>query len=424
MTATDVNRDFAAEVVDRLKEAGFQALWAGGCVRDFLLGRTPKDYDVATNARPEEVRQLFGHRRTLAVGASFGVIVVRGPRGVLDVEVATFRTEGPYLDGRRPESVAFTTAEEDAKRRDFTINGMFFDPIDQKVLDYVGGEHDLGAGIVRAIGDPHDRVREDKLRMLRAVRFAANLDFELDPVTAQAIREMSAQLIVVSAERIAQELKRMLTNEHRSRSMRLAQEVGLLGVIFPELQPILPASRGDSPALPEWERTLRRLHLLEDPAFELACAALWLDLPNLESLPATALEMANRLRLSNQETDHITWLLEHREALAEASEIPLCRLKRVLADPLHNDLLKLMRVDRITSDRDLNPVLFCEEYLRTTPAEEIDPPPLLTGKDLINQGLKPGPAFKEHLTALRDAQLNNEIHTPSEALALLKEWLK
>ncbi len=205
MPPTDRNREFAGEVVSRLKQAGHQALWAGGCVRDYLLGRVPKDYDVATDARPEEVRQIFGHRRTLAVGASFGVIVVRGPRGVADVEVATFRTEGPYLDGRRPESVTFATPEEDAKRRDFTINGMFFDPLAQQVLDYVGGERDLGAGIVRAIGDPHDRVREDKLRMLRAVRFAANLDFELDPITASAVREMADQLTVVSAERITQE---------------------------------------------------------------------------------------------------------------------------------------------------------------------------------------------------------------------------
>jgi tRNA nucleotidyltransferase/poly(A) polymerase len=159
--SADPNRDFALEVVVRLHQAGHRALWAGGCVRDFLLGKVPKDYDVATEARPDEVRKLFGHRRTLAVGASFGVIVVRGPKGVADVEVATFRTEGPYLDGRRPESVRFATPEEDAKRRDFTINGMFFDPVNQQVYDYVGGEHDLGAGIVRAIGDPHDRVRED-----------------------------------------------------------------------------------------------------------------------------------------------------------------------------------------------------------------------------------------------------------------------
>ena len=396
MTTADPNREFAGEVVGRLKQAGYQALWAGGCVRDYLLGRTPKDYDVATDARPDEVRQLFGHRRTLAVGASFGVIVVRGPRGVADVEVATFRTEGPYLDGRRPESVAFATPEEDAKRRDFTINGMFFDPVAQQVLDYVGGEHDLGAGLVRAIGDPHDRVREDKLRMLRAVRFAANLDFELDPVTASAMREMADQLTVVSAERITQELRKMLTNEHRARGMQLAQAVGLLAIILPELRPLLPASADEAPAA-EWERTLNMLHLLQEPTFELAVAVLWHALPNQPNLAEAADALGQRWRMSNHEIERIAWLLDHQRALDDAPHLPLCKLKRLLADELIEDLLKLMRVERITQELDLKPVIFCEEYLRNTPPEEINPPPLVTGKDLIALGLNPGPEFKELL---------------------------
>lgn len=410
----DPNRDFALEVVVRLHKAGHQALWAGGCVRDFLLGKVPKDYDVATNARPDEVRKLFGHKRTLAVGASFGVIVVRGPRGVADVEVATFRTEGPYLDGRRPESVRFATPEEDAQRRDFTINGMFFDPVRQQVFDYVGGEHDLGAGLVRAIGDPHDRVREDKLRMLRAVRFAANLDFALDPVTAEAIREMAAQIIVVSAERITQELRRMLTNEHRARGMQLVQEVGLLHVIFPEFKSFPEA---------EWDRVLRMLQLLQDPSFELAMAVLWFVVPFFQ--PDTDIdELGRRLRMSNDEIERIVWLIEHQSVLDDAPHLPLCRLKRLLAYPLVGDLLKLMRVDRITSDRNLRPVIFCEEYLRTIPLEVINPPPLITGADLIALGLKPGPKFKEILETIRDAQLNGEIQTREEALALLKRLLE
>jgi poly(A) polymerase len=381
-------------------------------VRDFLLGRVPKDYDVATDARPDEVRKLFGHRRTLAVGASFGVIVVRAPQGAADVEVATFRTEGPYLDGRRPESVAFATPEEDAKRRDFTINGMFFDPIQQEVLDYVGGEHDLGARVVRAIGDPHDRVREDKLRMLRAVRFAANLDFALDQVTAQAIREMSAQMIVVSAERITQELRRMLTNEHRARGMQLMQDVDLLRVIFPEVA-----------ALPEeeLERTLNMLHLLEVPAFELAMAVLWRELPEGRNPAEVINDLGRRLKMSNQEIEHILWLVEHQRALDDAPTLPLCRLKRILANSRVGDLLKLIRVERLTTEADLKPVIFCEEYLRTTPREAIDPKPLITGKDLIDRGLRPGPRFKELLETVRDAQLNGEIHTAEEALALIEE---
>lgn len=422
MTEIDRNRDFAAEVVDRLKQAGYQALWAGGCVRDFLLGRVPKDYDVATNARPDEVRKLFGHRRTLAVGASFGVIVVRGPRGVADVEVATFRTEGPYLDGRRPESVAFATPEEDAKRRDFTINGMFFDPVDQQVLDYVGGEHDLGAGVIRAIGDPHDRVREDKLRMLRAVRFAANLDFELDQTTAEAIREMASQLIVVSAERIAQELSRMLTNEHRARGMRLIEDVGLLGVIFPELERQLPAHPEDaSPS--DWDRTLHMLQLLQNPSLELAMAVLWHSIPQEDNADEVAHELGKRLRMSNQEIEQIAWLLSRQRALDDAPTLPLCQLKRLLAHPLVEDLLKLMRVERLTNNADLKPVLFCEDYLRKTPPEEINPPPLISGADLITLGLKPSPQFKELLEAVRDAQLNNEIQTKEDAMALIQERL-
>jgi poly(A) polymerase len=408
--AVDPNRDFAVEVVARLNQSGFQALWAGGCVRDFLLGRLPKDYDVATNARPDEVRTLFGHKRTLAVGASFGVIVVRGPRGVADVEVATFRTEGPYLDGRRPESVRFATPEEDAKRRDFTINGMFFDPVSQQVFDYVGGEHDLGAGIIRAIGDPHDRVREDKLRMLRAVRFAANLNFALDPVTADAIREMAPQLTVVSAERIAQELRRMLTHEHRARGMQLIQEVRLLPVIFPELAS-LPES--------EWDRILRMLQLLQDPGFELAMAVLWFFVPYFQ--PEIEIEdLGKRLRMSNDEIAHIAWLILNQAVLDDAAYLPLARLKRLLAHPLVPDLLKLMRVDRITSDRNLRPVIFCEEYLRTIPPQIINPAPLITGQDLIDRGLKPGPKFKELLDTIRDAQLNGEIQTRAEALNLIE----
>ncbi len=414
MATVDPNRDFAAEVVHRLNQAGHRALWAGGCVRDFLLGRIPKDYDVATDARPDEVRKLFGPRRTLAVGASFGVIVVRGPRGVADVEVATFRTEGPYLDGRRPESIAFATPEEDARRRDFTINGMFFDPVKQQVLDFVEGERDLKAGLIRAIGDPHDRVREDKLRMLRAVRFAANLDFALDETTANAIREMATQLTVVSAERITQELRRMLTNEHRARGMQLIRDVDLLGVIFPELARLSP---------PEWERTLQMLRLLNAPTFELATAVLWHALPTEGNLSGIIGELGRRFRMSNQEIADILWLLEHHHALDNAPQLPLCRLKRLLADPLIGDLLKLMRVERLGREQNLQPVIFCEEYLRTTPPEVINPPPLITGKDLIDRGLKPGPEFKNLLETIRDAQLNGEIQTPEEALALIQKRL-
>lgn len=423
-------RAFAVEVVERLKAAGYTALWAGGCVRDLLLGRTPKDYDVATNARPEDVRRLFGHRRTLAVGESFGVIIVRGTSPEAGhVEVATFRSEGPYLDGRRPEHVVFTSPEEDAGRRDFTINGMFYDPLEQRVLDFVGGEQDLGAGIVRAIGDPRARMREDKLRMLRAVRFTANLEFQLDPVTADAIRELAGEIRIVSAERVADELRRMLGNPHRSRAMHLADDVGLLTVVFPELEPILSEERalgGDSPANGRWPELLQMLQRLDDAGFELSLAVLLhLVQPPTDESPhpeqkssdaGPGREVCRRLRLSNEETEHVCWLVEHQNDLLTAPEMPVSQLKRRLAHPFRDELLKFTHVRLLVENADLRPVMFCEEFLHRTPDEELNPAPLIGGRDLIAAGLRPGPRFKSILETVRDAQLEGRLRSREEAL--------
>jgi tRNA nucleotidyltransferase/poly(A) polymerase len=402
VTTSSPQRDFAVEIVRKLREAGHVALFAGGCVRDLLLGRTPKDYDVATTANPDQVRDLFGHKRTLPVGASFGVIVVLAPRNVGHVEVATFRSEGPYHDGRRPSSVMYCTPEEDAKRRDFTINGMFYDPIDARVLDYVGGESDLAARIVRAIGDPHERVREDKLRMLRAVRFAATLEFALDDITANAVREMAGQLTIVSAERIAQELRKMLVDKHRRRAIELSRQVQLLEVFLPDLNDV------------DIEVTLRMLELFEHPTFELAMAAL------LHTLPANPIvnTVCRRLKLSNEEIGRITWLVAHQNDLVDAPTFPLSRLKRILAEPFRDDLVRLFRVKLLAEAADLHDVLFCDEYLATTPQSVIDPPPLISGDDLIRNGMVPSPRFKQILDSVRDAQLNLEIATPEEALEL------
>src|SRR5581483_10047645 len=234
-------REFAVEVVRRLREAGHQALWAGGCVRDELLGLVPKDYDVATDATPEQVRRLF--RRTVAVGAAFGVVQVLGPRP-LSVEVATFRSDVSYSDGRRPDRVVFSSPREDAERRDFTINGMFFDPIENRLIDYVGGRQDLQARILRAIGDPLTRFGEDKLRMLRGVRMATRFGLTIDPATADAIRAMADQITIVSAERIADELRKLLVDPHRARGMNLMYDVGLVGPILPELLPMKGLPQG------------------------------------------------------------------------------------------------------------------------------------------------------------------------------------
>ncbi|MBW3541812.1 MAG: CCA tRNA nucleotidyltransferase, partial [Planctomycetes bacterium] len=423
MASTDPTREFALDVVRRLKDAGFQALWAGGCVRDLLRGVAPKDYDVATDARPAQVRELFGRRRTVAVGESFGVILVVAPPGAGNVEVATFRNDLQYVDGRRPEGVVFSTPEEDARRRDFTINGMFYDPLTGDVLDYVGGQQDLEAGVVRAIGDAHARMSEDKLRMLRAVRFAAALGFTLDEATASAVWEMADSLSVVSAERIAQELKRMLVDRHRRRALELARELGLLPVVFPELRSML--AEGAS-AADEWQVTLEILERLDKPGFELAMAALLQAVAAAEESTAadvrqiagTPRDICRRLRLSNREIEHVGWLLEHRHDLQHARSLPPAAVKPLLAHAYGRDLLTLSRAQREARGENLDDVEFCEDLLRRTPTAELDPPPLLGGNDLIQQGHQPGPQFQRILQAIREAQLNREITTRDEALRL------
>ena len=406
-------REFAVDVVRRLRDAGFEALWAGGCVRDLLLDRKPGDYDVATNATPDEVRKVFGKKRTLAVGASFGVIVVLGPPAAGQIEVATFRTEGTYADGRRPDSVTFSTPEEDAQRRDFTINGMFFDPIAEEIHDFVGGESDLRARVLRAIGDPHERMTEDKLRLLRAIRFAATLDFQIEPTTLAAVSEMADQITVVSAERIAHELKRMLVDNNRRVAMELAAQTGLLRVIVPQLAPVLED-------LGQWRQTLGMLDTLACNEFATAFAALLDPLRAIDEVQASenARRICRGLKLSNAETDATVWLIESQTSLSEASSLSLAQLKRRLAVPLVNELLAMMTARVKVTNTGQQNLKFCKNYLRNTPAAEINPPPLVTGDDLIKSGLKPGKAFKQILDEVRDAQLNGDISHPDQALKL------
>jgi poly(A) polymerase len=422
MTMRDANsdqpRDFAEVVVRTLRDAGFTALWAGGCVRDFLLDRTPKDYDVATDARPEQVRDLFGHRRTLAVGESFGVIIVLGPRrSAGQVEVATFRNDGQYVDGRRPESVEFATPEEDAHRRDFTINGMFYDPVERQVLDFVGGQADLKRGIIRAIGTPRHRMQEDKLRLLRAVRFAATFEFEIEEETANAAREMAGEITMVSAERIGQELRRMLSHANRDTALRLCRDLDLLPHILPELNAVYEAD------VAAWSQLLRTLKRLGDATFPLAFGTLLCVIMDNADLPQKAafrlvLKIGKRLRLSNDEIEHARWLVEFRNSINDASDLPLAQLKRILSESRIEDLLQMQEARLRAGDRSLDAVEFCRDFLRDTPPGEIDPPPLITGGELIAAGLQPGPRFKQILDAVRDAQLNLEIATREEAIQL------
>jgi len=417
LDSSDPQIAFAIRVVKELRNAGWEACWAGGCVRDLLRGFAPGDYDVATNATPDQVRTLFGRKRTLAVGESFGVIIVLPPEGLSPIEVATFRTEGTYGDGRRPDSVAFSTAKEDAQRRDFTINGMFFDPIELRVLDYVGGQADLAAGIVRAIGDPHARMREDKLRLLRAVRFAAVLGFELDPVTADAVTEMAPQLSVVSVERIAQELRKMLKHQNRRRAVELCRATGLLEVVLPGW-----AAREANAA-----HTLSELDQLEQPSFRLALAVLLQSVPNPALThrkgtldPDSVRGHCRRLKLSNDEIDSCLWLHAQQHELDRVTRMSGADLKRLLAHPLSGELLKWYRAQAaLRESKGKAYGVLCERKSGWTPAD-IDPPPLVTGDDLLNMGLKPGPQLKELLEAARTAQLNGEVRTADESRTLVQ----
>ncbi|MBM3981160.1 MAG: CCA tRNA nucleotidyltransferase [Planctomycetes bacterium] len=401
------DREFALDVVQNLQRAGYTALWAGGCVRDELLGLKPQDYDVATSARPEQLRPLFKRRNE--IGAHFGVVQVIGPRGTggewLTIEVATFRSDGAYVDGRRPESVVFSSPAEDAQRRDFTINGMFLDPITGELIDFVGGRADLSAKVLRAIGDPAARFTEDKLRVLRAARMATRFDLTIDPATHDAARRMAAEVRVVSAERIAEELRKLLVHTNRARGVALLGELGLAAAILPEVTG-------------EWDRAARVVEALarSQAAFPLVFAAL------LHSVGASVAEgIALRLRLSNVETARVCWLVENRSALLDAPTMRASKLKPLLAHEGSADLLALHRALAVATGTSAAHVEYCEAVLRDTPPGELNPPPVLTGSDLIALGLKPGPEFKRLLDAVHEAQLDGRAGSKEQALALVRE---
>lgn len=436
MPTPDPRRAFATEVVARLRAAGFSSLWAGGCVRDLLLGHEPADFDVATEATPEQVMGLF--RRTVPVGISFGVVRVLGPEGAGEVEVATFRSDGEYRDGRRPESVRYGDARLDAERRDFTINGMFLDPMTGEILDYVGGRADLEARILRAIGEPEERFTEDKLRLLRSVRFAARFGLTIEPRTLAALRAMAGQVRVVAAERIAQELRRMLVHPTRAKAMDLAMDSGLVAAILPPLARTVGLFQG-KPVQPDgdlWDHIKLVLDLLPpNPSFPLAFAALLHDVgkPETKGLNhgrttfhnheqvgrAIADRLSRHLKLANAERERVSWLVEYHQYLGEAMKLREAKLKRILAEPGIDELLGLHRADALASTGDAGHVDYCEHYLHEQPAGPINPPPLLNGHDLARHGLRPGPQTRVHLELVREAQLDRLVHSKKEAL----DWL-
>ena len=436
-------REYAISVVQKLQSAGHQALWAGGCVRDELLGLVPKDYDVATDAVPEQVQQLF--RRTIAIGASFGVVEVLGPRQAgqhLKVQVATFRTDGGYSDGRRPDHVIFSSAKEDALRRDFTINGMFFDPITSQLHDYVNGQDDLHARILRAIGEPGVRFQEDKLRLLRAVRIATRFELEIEPRTRAAIALMAGSLPIVAAERIAEELRQLLVHPRRTRGLNLLMELGLAEPILPELLPMkgLPQGLPSQPTGDLWDHVMRVLDFIgPEPSFPLAMGTLLHDIGKPATKGQTAERytfyhhehvgariadaMALRLKLSNAERERIVWLVEKHQYLADTKKMRPSKLKVILSEPGIHELLTLHRADALATGKSIEHVEFCEQRLRSWTPADLNPPMLITGHDLMELGVEPGPLFKELLDAVREAQLDETISTREQALDFLKKLL-
>jgi tRNA nucleotidyltransferase/poly(A) polymerase len=405
------SRQFAVEVVGRLRHAGHEALWAGGCVRDELLGRIPVDYDVATSAKPDEVRRVFGHSRTLAVGAAFGVITVLGPQGAGQIEVATFRTDAAYTDGRHPAGVTFSTAIEDACRRDFTINGLFLDPLSGAVHDHVGGRADLAAGVVRAIGVPALRFGEDHLRMLRAVRFAAAFNFALDGETRAAIERMRHLVTTVSPERIAEELRGMVSRPGRRRALELLAETGLAAEVLPEVAPGAAGATAGTEAA--WARAARVVDALDEPGLSGALAALF-EQAGLDALRRAA----NRLRLSNREVKLAAWLGEGAAVVGDPGVRgrPWSAVQPWLA---HEDAFLLADLLRARADCGLGEARVAawvtDQLAR--PRAELDPPPLVTGADLIAAGLASGPEMGAILARIRRLQLDGAIATRAEALA-------
>ncbi len=398
-------QEAALRVVRRLREHGHQAYWAGGSVRDMLLGLDPADIDVATDAPPERIVELF--RRTRHVGIQFGVVLVS--QGRRWIETATFRTDLSYADGRRPEAVVFTTAEEDAQRRDFTINGLFYDPIEHRVIDYVRGQEDLRAGIVRAIGEPERRFAEDHLRMLRAVRFATRFAFRLDEATAAAINAHAQQITRISPERIREELEKMFAHPARAESLKMIANLGLLPHLWP----------GSDWPPDRVERACAILRELPPHAdFVLSLGAL------LSECSASQIEKIGRaLRCSNQQIADATWLLASQGILADPS-LPDATLKKLMASPRFEDLLALHRAIAVSQGRALAGYEAALSRRAAIRPVDVAPPPFVSGEDLIAAGLQPGPGFKQILTELYDAQLNSELTDRPSALRRLNEMIR
>ena len=440
-------KQHAVTIVRALRDHGFQAYLCGGCVRDLLLDREPADYDVTTDAPPDQVMRIFPE--TYAVGAQFGVVLVPIPKDPSRestasdvspkpnvVEVATFRSDGGYSDGRHPDQVRYSKdPREDVARRDFTINGLLMDPISNEVLDFVGGREDLAARLVRTIGDPEQRFGEDKLRTLRAVRFAARFEYSIDPPTFAAIQNLAPRIDQVSHERVRDELTKMLTEGHARQAFLLLDESALLREVLPEVSAMKGVEQPPQfhPEGDVFVHTLLLLQNLPHPCSPtLAWGALLHDVgkpPTFRVAPdrirfdghvevgvKMAEEICRRLRFSNEDTEQILALVNHHMRFAHVTQMKESTLKKFLRMPGFEEHLDLHRMDCQSSHGDLTSYSFAKEKLTSIPPEKMRPEPLLTGDDLIKAGYAPGPRFKEILTAVEDGQLESRLQSKREAM--------
>jgi len=430
-------RALAQSIVERLRAYGHTAWFVGGCVRDLLLGRKPKDYDVATSAPPDEVLRLFP--RSEPVGAHFGVVLVHENSAC--VEVATFRSDFEYRDGRRPEGVRFETdPREDALRRDFTINALMMDPFSGEVLDFAGGREDLEAHIIRAIGDPERRFREDHLRLLRAVRFAARLGFEIEQSTLEAIRALAPAIQRVSAERVRDELARILTEGGARHGFELLDTAGLLRDILPEVAAMKGVQQPPEfhPEGDVWTHTLMMLEGMRNPTIELALGVLLHDVGkpdtfrvadrirfdgHVEKGVEIARGLLGRMKFSNAVVESVEELIANHMKFKDAPRMRESRLKRFIRMPDFEEHMELHRLDCVSSHGSLENYEFVRRKQKETPPEQLKPDPLITGKDLIAAGYKPGPMFGVVLSEIEDAQLEGVIATRDEAMAMARERL-
>jgi poly(A) polymerase len=436
-------RQMADRICRVLWDAGFQAYLVGGCVRDILLGRAAQDFDVATDARPERVQELFPE--SVGVGAAFGVILVMDAQSGAKVEVATFRTDLGYSNGRRPDAVAFgTSAEQDVRRRDFTINGLLMDPRDNRILDFVGGQADLQAGVVRAIGDPVERFREDKLRILRAVRFAARFGYRIEKATFAAIRQHAAEIAAVSAERVRDELSRILTEGGARRGFELLERSGLLEQVLPEIARMRGVEQPPE-FHPEGDVWTHNLLLLERLPAGASATLAWGVLLHDVGKPPTfappkgpgdrirfdghvevgvrmAEEIAHRLKFSGEETERVAALVAQHMRFIDVFEMRTATLKRFVRQPNFDEHLELHRMDCLASHGKLDSYEFVRRFLAETPAQAVRPHRLVTGDDLRAMGLAPGPAYRQILEAVEEAQLEGKLITREQALEFVREW--